>query len=177
MNWKILLISALEPFRKLAERPVERLCEIGLMEGMTFLDVGCALGFYSFYASSIVGERGLVYALDLNSDFIEYVKRKANRKGIKNINAIVANAQETGLPSESIDIVFIRLVLHDIQDKYAAIKEFNRILKENGKLIVDEENVMPQDYVRKMAEDSSFRLSRRLRKTIQILEKVRKTAH
>jgi ubiquinone/menaquinone biosynthesis C-methylase UbiE len=172
VNWKISLISFLEPFRKLSERPLERLSEIGLRQGMTFLDVGCALGFYSFYASSIVGERGMVYAIDLNLDFIEYVKRKANAKGIKNINAIVADAQETSLPSKSVDVVFLHLVLHDVKDKHAALKEFNRILKANAKLVIDEENVLPQDHISQMAEDSGFKLLRRLRKTMQIFEKV-----
>jgi ubiquinone/menaquinone biosynthesis C-methylase UbiE len=176
MNWKILLIWFLEPFRKLSERPLERLGQIGLRQGMTILDVGCALGFYTFYASSIVGERGVVYAIDLNSGFIEYVKRKANAKGIKNINAAVADAQDTGLPSKSVDVVFLHLVLHDIKDKHAAIKEFNRILKEKGRLVIDEENVMLPDHISQMAEDSGFRLSRRLRKSMQIFEKVTEAA-
>jgi len=43
----------------------------------------------------------------------------------------VADAQATGLPSESVDIVFLHLVLHDIKDKPKAIREFHRILKKN----------------------------------------------
>jgi len=173
MNWKILLVSFLEKFRKFSEHPQERLTEIGLNEGMTFLDVGCSLGFYSFYASSIVGEKGLVYALDINPEFIEYVKNKVKRKEIENIKTIVANAQETGLPPRSVDIVFLHLVLHDVKDKPVAIREFNRVLKGNGKLVIDEENVMPLDLIRKLAEDSSFRLSKCSRKSIQIFEKIK----
>jgi len=174
MNWKILLISLFEPFRKLAERPVERLIEIGLKEGMTFLDVGCSLGFYSFYASSIVGEKGQVHALDENSEFVDYFRNKAQRKGIQNVNALVANAQETGLPSESVDVVFLHLVLHDVKDKLTAMKEFDRILKKNGKLVIDEENVMPLDHIKEMAENSGFRLTKCQRKTMQIFEKAEK---
>jgi len=171
MNWKILLISFLEKFRKFSEHPLERLIEIGLKEGMTFLDVGCTLGFYSFYASSIVGERGLVYALDINPDFTAYIENKARRKGIKNIQTIVANAQETSLLSESIDMVFLHLVLHNIEDKHAAIQEFNRILKADGKLVIDEENVLPLELIRKLAKDSGFMFSKRSRKNMQIFEK------
>jgi len=171
VNWKITLISFIENFRKLSEHPQERLSEIGLKEGMAFLDVGCTLGFYSFHAASIVGERGLVYALDINPDFIDYISKKASREGKKHIKTIVANAQETGLPQKSVDIVFLHLVLHDIEDKTRAIKEFNRILKQDGKLVIDEENVMPLDLIKRLAEDSGFKFSKRLRKTIQIFEK------
>jgi len=174
MNWKILLISLFEPFRKLAEHPAERLREIGLEEGMTFLDVGCTLGFYSFYASSIVGERGQVHALDVNSEFVDYVRKKAQRKGTQNVNALVANAQEIGLPSESVDMVFLHLVLHDVKDKHTAMKEFKRILKKNGKLVIDEENVMPLDHIKEMAENFGFSRSKCLRKTMQIFEKSEK---
>jgi len=173
MNWKILLVSFFEKFRKFSESPIERLTEIGLKEGMTFLDIGCTLGFYSFDASSLVGKRGLVYALDINPDFIAYIANKVRRKGIKNIQTIVASAQETSLPSESVDMVFLHLVLHNIEDKHAAIKEFNRILKTDGKLVIDEENVLPLDLIRKLVEDSGFTFSKRLRKTIQIFEKTR----
>jgi len=173
MNWKILLALFLENFRKVSEHPLERLNEIGLKDGMTFLDIGCTLGFYSFHASSVVGENGQVYALDINPEFIEYLKDKAERKGVKNIKTIVADARETGLPSESVDIVFLHLVLHDVDDKPAAIKEFNRILKKNGRLVIDEENVMSLHLVRKLAEDSGLKFIECLRKTIQIFEKIR----
>jgi ubiquinone/menaquinone biosynthesis C-methylase UbiE len=171
VNWKILLISFLENFRKISEHPVERLIEIGLRKGMTFLDVGCTLGFYSFHASSIVGENGVVYALDVNPDLIDYVKNRAQRKGIKNIETMVANAQQIGLCPESVDMVFLHLVLHDIEDQSAAMKEFNRILKKNGRLVIDEENAMSPDAIRKLAEDSGFKYSKRLRRTIKFLKK------
>jgi len=97
MNWKTLVIIFLEKFRKLSEDPLKRLTEIGLKEGMTFLDVGCTLGFCSFPAASMVREKGLVYALDINSDFTEYISHKAKKKGIENIKSIAADAQNTGL--------------------------------------------------------------------------------
>lgn len=171
INWKTLVISFLEKFRKLSEDPLERLTEIGLKEGMTFLDVGCTLGFYSFPAASMVREKGLVYALDINSDFTEYISHKAKKKGIENIKSIAADAQNTGLSHESVDLVFLHLVLHDIEDKRKAIREFNRILKADGKLVIDEKEVIPLDLIRKLVEESGFRFFKKLGKTVQIFEK------
>lgn len=171
MSWKIILFAFLEKFRKLSEKPEERLHEIGLKEGMAFLDVGCTLGFYSFPAAAIVGKNGLVYALDINSDFIEYVSRKAQKKEIEHLKTIVARAQDTGLSSGSVDMVFLHLVFHDIADKQEALSEFHRILKATGRLVIDEENVMPLDTVQKVVEEAGFRVSQTLRKTIQIFEK------
>ena len=172
MNLKIRLVSFLENFRRSSEHPLERLTEIGLEEGMAFLDVGCSLGFYSFCAASIVGEKGLVYALDINSDFVDYISNKAEKKGIRHIKTIMAKAEETSLPQGSIDFVFLHLVLHDIKDKPKAIKEFSPILKKRGKLVIDEENVMPLNLIRELVEDSGFRFSKHLRKTIQVFERI-----
>jgi len=171
MSWKTMLISFLEKLRKLSEKPEERLHEIGLKEGMTFLDVGCTLGFYSFPAAAIVGNRGLVYALDINSDFTEYVSRKAKKKQVEHLKTTVGRAQDTGLSPGSVDMVFLHLVFHDIADKPKAIKEFHRILKDTGRLVIDEENVMPLDTVQKLVEEAGFRFSQTMRKTIQIFEK------
>jgi len=140
LDLRTLLASLLECYRERKEKPLERLREIGLGEGMTFLDVGCALGFYSFPASGIVGENGLVIALDINPKLVDHVAGKSLKRGIGNIKALAADARETGLPSESVDVVFLHLVLHDIDDKREATREFHRVLRKNGRLVVDEEN-------------------------------------
>jgi len=171
MNWRIMLVSFLENVGKISTHPNERLKETGLKEGDIFLDIGCGLGFYSFCASNIVGERGVVYAVDINSDLVAYVESKARKKVIRNILTIVADARETGLPRKSVDTIFLHLVLHDIKDKHAAFNEFNRVLKTGGKLVVDEENVMSLSEVRRLAEASGFMFSKRIGRTIQVFGK------
>jgi ubiquinone/menaquinone biosynthesis C-methylase UbiE len=171
MNLKILIASLLEKSRKRSEQPLERLREIGLKEGMVFLDVGCTLGFYSFPAASIVGEKGLVYALDINPSLIAHVEDKVAKEEARNVKLILASAEETGLPANSVDIVFLHLVLHDIKSKEAAVKEFNRILRTRGRLVIDEEDAMPLDAIEKLTKEAGFGLSKTLRKTVQIFEK------
>lgn len=171
VNRRITLVAFLEKFRKYSEHPLERLTEIGLREKMAFLDVGCLLGFYSFSASSIVGEKGLVYALDKNPDCIAHVENKIKRQGTHNVKTITASAEQTSLPAESVDMVFLHLVLHDIPDKQTAMQEFNRVLKTNGKLVIDEDRTMPPNLIRKLAEEHGFQYSTCLRKTTQIFEK------
>jgi ubiquinone/menaquinone biosynthesis C-methylase UbiE len=138
---------------------------------MVFLDVGCTLGFYSFPASQLVGENGLVYALDINSQFLQRIENKARKTGRSNIKTVEANACETGLPNASVGIVFLHLVLHDIKDKAAAIREFYRILEKRGKLVIDEENAMPPEDIQKLAAAEGFTFSKRLYKTLQIFQK------
>lgn len=153
-----------------SENPIERLSEIGLEEEMTFSDVGCSLGFFLFLAAFIVGKGELVYALDVNSEFIKYVSRKAEKKGMKNIRTIVTDAENPSLPLESVDFVFLHLVLYDVEDKPKATMDFGRILKADGKLVIDEDGVISLDFIRELVEESGFCFVKILRKTTQLFK-------
>lgn len=171
MNWKITLVSIIDRFRGISEHPFERLQEIGVKEEVTFLDVGCTLGFYSFPASRLVGKNGLVIALDKNPECIRWVTDGARKKALANVKAVVADACNTGLSDRSVDVAFLHLVLHDIEDKPTALKELRRVLKNRGRLVIDEEDVTPMRDVRDLVESEGFRFLTCLWKTIQVFEK------
>jgi len=171
MNWRMLLASLIDTFREYSERPLERLRDIGLREGMAFLDVGCGLGFYSFAASQIVGDNGVVYALDIDSEYLQHVCEKARRFGMTNIRSRNADATATGLPHACVDIVFVHLVLHDIEDKPAAMMEFSRVLKPGGTLAIDEEGATPVEDIKALAERCRFAPPRMLPRTMLVFKK------
>ena len=54
--------------RLLWQNPHQVLSEIGLKTGATLADIGCGDGFFSLPAAKIMGETGLVYALDANAE-------------------------------------------------------------------------------------------------------------
>ncbi len=172
MDWKISLVSIIDKFRGISEHPLERLQEIGVRDGMTFLDVGCTLGFYSFPASILVGKKGLVIALDKNPKCIKWVANKVRKKALVNVKTVVTDACNISLPERSVDIVFLHLVFHDIEDKPKAVKEFYKVLRNRGKLVIDEEDAMPLSEIRDFVEHEGFKFFKSLWKTIQVFEKV-----
>lgn len=172
MSLRILIALFLERFRGISEKPHERLQSVGVEDGMSFLDIGCGLGFYSFPASMLVGEKGIVYALDINSEYLDYVAKKAGKKQISNIETIKADACNTGLPDDSVDIVFMHLVLHDIKDKSAALKEFYRVSKPGGKVAIDEGHVMTIEEIKKLAEEAGFKFRSCLYNNLLVFEKL-----
>jgi len=171
LNWRISLACINNWFRRFYERLYERLQDIGVEEGMTFLDVGCGLGFYSFPASLLVGKNGSVYALDVSPGYLEWVRKGARKTNRMNIETIRADATNTGLPDDSVDMVFLHLVLHDIQDRKLAMGEFHRILKSSGRLVIDEEDLISIEDIKSLAESQGFELFKCLHKTIQIFKK------
>jgi ubiquinone/menaquinone biosynthesis C-methylase UbiE len=110
--------------------------EIGITEGQQILDFGCGSGIYTIIASKIVGNQGMIYALDsdeegLLGDLIDKVK---NQK-IQNIK-IIKTSGEISFPvnNETMDVILIFDIIHllDKDEKIMLFKESNRVLKKNG---------------------------------------------
>ncbi|MCW4017642.1 MAG: class I SAM-dependent methyltransferase [Candidatus Bathyarchaeota archaeon] len=108
---------------------------IGLREGMTFVDVGCAHGFFTFLAAKIVGETGRVYGVDVDPAAIEKLMQKAKEEGLSNITAKAASAEETVFCKECADFVFFSMSLHDFHDPAKVLVNARAMIKPEGKLV------------------------------------------
>ncbi len=116
--------------------PYKLLNAAGLKPGQKVLEVGCGPGFFTIPAAKIVGDKGKVYALDVNPVAVETVRRKIMENNLKNVKIMLADASETGLPDESIDVAFLFGVIHALEDVDAVMREMHRILKVKGILSV-----------------------------------------
>jgi len=59
--------------------------EINIQIGQTILDVGCGNGYMSKAFSKEATESGKVYALDLNIEFIEVLRKETQGTNIETI--------------------------------------------------------------------------------------------
>jgi ubiquinone/menaquinone biosynthesis C-methylase UbiE len=124
-----------EALRRKWHNPGVTLKSIGLSAGMVFVDVGCGDGFFAIPAAQLVGEKGEVYAVDVDASAIERLREKAAEKGLKNVTAKVGEAEETVFCEECADMVFYGRVLHDFRDPAKVLHNAKRMLKPAGKLV------------------------------------------
>jgi ubiquinone/menaquinone biosynthesis C-methylase UbiE len=113
----------------------QRLVEAGLEEGQVVVDYGCGIGSYSIPAAQIVGDTGMVYAVDTHPLAIETVRRRARQKNLRNIKTIRSNL-DTGLAEGSADLVLLYDVLHMVPDQPSLLQEIQRVLKPGGRLSI-----------------------------------------
>ena len=102
-----------------------------LQEGQTFLDYGCGTGDFTIHAAKRVSNTGKVYALDYFPKQLEIVAERSAKAGLANIETILS-ASETGLPDESVDVIWMCDVLHEIKERRGVLSELHRVLKKDG---------------------------------------------
>lgn len=114
--------------------------KIKLSEGMRVADFGCGrTGHFIFLASREVGERGVVYAMDIIKDILESIKSRVKSEGFNNIQTIWTDVEKVGaspIPDESLDAGFFVNVMFMLRKKEQAIKEAARLLKKNAHLVI-----------------------------------------
>ncbi len=115
---------------------------IRLQKGEIFLDAGSGDGYMSIAASSIVGEEGKVYAVDIYEESMTILKEKIKNKNITNIKPVIADiTRKIPVDDETIDKCYMANVLHGFvqnDELDAVMKEINRIIKPCGSFNVVE---------------------------------------
>jgi len=108
---------------------------IGLRSGMIFMDIGCGDGFFTMPAAQLVGDKGKVYAVDIDASAIDRLRQKAAKKDLRNVTAKVGAAEETVFCDRCADIVFYSTVLHDFRDPAKVLLNAKRMIKPSGTLV------------------------------------------
>jgi hypothetical protein len=101
-----VIMSSVLRIRGKFVNPDRILREIGLQKGQTMLDYGCGVGVFAIPAARIVGNDGVVYALDIHPLCTRMVEKEIGKRGMANVKTILSG-RDTGLPDESVDVVFL----------------------------------------------------------------------
>lgn len=149
---KDLVVSELENckkggFQHILNTPSRNiLLEAGVAKDQTIIEVGCGDGDVTLWLSKKVESKGRVYAIDINFDTCEALKRKINNNKIRNVDVINSNALQCLSSLPKVDIVTCRFVLLHNKDKLLELmRAMIDRLKDGGKLVI-EEPIMSKSY-------------------------------
>ncbi len=132
--YRIISLMHDNPILPIFRSPERLLAAAGLKTGQSVLEVGCGPGFFTIPAAAIVGAQGKIYAVDVHPAAIARVKKRLESGGIRNVTPILANASDTGLPDQSIDLAFVFGLLHVAGGLEDVLSEVHRVLKPDGVL-------------------------------------------
>ena len=118
---------------------IEFLKRIGLKSSQTVLDFGCRVGHYTIPAAKVVGNEGIVYAVDKEQQALNELEQKALHLNLKNIITINTSGRiQIDLENDTIDVILFYDVLHyhEKKEREKLYTEAHRILKPDGLLSV-----------------------------------------
>jgi len=121
------------------EKGVEFLKRIGINKGGTVLDFGCRVGHYTIPAAKVVGNNGIVYAVDKEQQALNELQQKVARLNLKNIRIINTSGRiQIDLENDTIDVILFYDVLHyhEKKEREKLYAEAHRVLKPDGLLSV-----------------------------------------
>src|SRR3989344_2948953 len=113
--------------------------QFNLQSGMKVADFGAGSGFYALAAAKAVGDKGKVYAIDVQKDLLDKLKSEASHKGFHNVEVLwgdVARLGGTKLRDQSVDAVIIANLLFQIEEKQELVNETRRVLKPKGRVML-----------------------------------------
>jgi 2-polyprenyl-3-methyl-5-hydroxy-6-metoxy-1,4-benzoquinol methylase len=136
--WVGYLIAS--PLRKLGENPGAILDSL-VEPGMTAVDVGCAMGFFSLPLATKVGESGRVVCVDVQERMLSTLERRARRKGLDQIiETRLATQENLGLEDleGEADLLLAIHVLHETAYPRRFLTRCLKTLCPGGKLLMIE---------------------------------------
>ncbi len=112
---------------------------LGLVDGTCVADFGAGSGHYSLAMAKQVGDRGKIYAIDVQKELLDRLATEARRERLRNIHIVWGNIEKTGgskLADAVVDCVLIANVLLLTNAKYSVALEAKRLLRPGGKVAV-----------------------------------------
>ncbi|MFC1563558.1 methyltransferase domain-containing protein [candidate division KSB1 bacterium] len=98
---------------------------IGVKPGMVIGEIGAGRGRFTLPLAGRVGDRGKIYANDIDMNSLEYLQKRCENRNIKNIETILGEENDPLFPDNSLDMAFLVWVF----DAFKQPGEFFRNLK------------------------------------------------
>ena len=111
---------------------------IGVSPGMVVAEIGAGRGRYVVQLAVRVGEKGKVYAEDIDAAALSYLEKRCERWGLENVETIVGDLTDPKLPEGELDLIFIISAYHHFEDPVALMQKARAGLKPDGKIAIGE---------------------------------------
>jgi ubiquinone/menaquinone biosynthesis C-methylase UbiE len=126
---------------------VERVMDLlGIKRGAAVTDIGAGSGWFTVRSARRVGAEGLVYAVEINPEYVRHIKRRAKREKLPNIRTILGKPDDPLLPRNSIDAALLLKTYHEIERPIAFLRRLRPALRPGARLGIIDKNGKGDDH-------------------------------
>ncbi|MBG0860250.1 MAG: methyltransferase domain-containing protein [Bacteroidales bacterium] len=119
-------------------QPSKLMDAIGLKEGMTIADIGAGRGRMTVFFSLKVGEKGKVYANDIDKEALTYLEHRCQSNNMTNVKTFLGRVDNPKLPAGEVDIAFMVSTYHHLEKPVEMMRNTIPCLKKDGILVIVE---------------------------------------
>jgi ubiquinone/menaquinone biosynthesis C-methylase UbiE len=125
-----------DPERRTWQKPDEVVNRLKLKPGDVIADIGAGTGYFTRLFAVAVGPKGKALGLDTEPAMVEYMRKDAEKKKLKNYIPVIVEPYAPGLDPGSADVIFICDTLHHIDDRVNYLRRIAPSLRPDGRIVV-----------------------------------------
>lgn len=127
-----------DPRRSEWQKPEKVVDYLLIKNGDAVADIGAGTGYFTLFLAKKAGERGKVYAVDVEQRMLDLIKARAEKEGLYNITEVLAKSDDPLLPKFSLDLIFICNTYFNFENKRQYLAMLKNVLKKGGRLAIIE---------------------------------------
>lgn len=112
--------------------------ELHLKPGMNVCDMGSGNGYHTLPMAQAVAPDGKVFAVDIQPEMLDMLSKRADAKGIKNVELIAGLPHDPKLPAASCDVILMVDVYHEFAYPVHMLAGMHQALKPGGQIVLVE---------------------------------------
>ena len=137
------------PWRKYQHNP-QTILGPHIKQGMTIMDYGSAMGYFSIHLARMTGETGKVICVDIQQKMIDNLMRRAVKRKLENsiTPRLVGKDYDPAELKNQLDFVLLFAVVHEVPDKAALFNDLFSMMKQGAKILFAEPpgHVTPDEF-------------------------------
>jgi len=133
---------------KRAERlQVNRVMDIlAIHQGSAVADIGAGSGWFTVRAAARVGGSGLVYAVEINDEYLDHIRLRAQKDNLTNIRTILGQEDDPLLPAASVDSILVLKTYHEFSKPILMLRAMHKAMRKDALLGIIDRNGAGDDH-------------------------------
>ncbi len=118
------------------QHPEEVIHALSIQPGDHIADLGAGSGYFTFRLADAVGPTGRVYAVDIDADMNADLMKRVKAKAYQNIEVLLAQPDDPGLPDRSINLIFSSNSYHHLDNRITYFLNIRQDLHPDSRIAI-----------------------------------------